>query len=307
MAAQKAAPNPVLGTRHRIPRSKDDQSTRPYWKWEGKCPLHEQCEWSKKSWPNVWKISYQSHDHCISQIATHLTRTPLHKMHGRWLQMADAEQICTSWVDEHFNVVEYWETFEDREELRDWDAQHGKPDTTTLGSALSADTCDDEFQPIDTGTLRRKKAARAWGEAAHAAAKRRRRERSAAHDAPPPPPPPPPAEPSEAEEEEEEEEEHALALPGPRTLRRKNAVGDIEIIVRQVLDAVKAQPKATEILVPVAKLKKVLKAARSTQKMLEQMKDIAKTMDIMAGAELEVLKMNQEILESVIQNQTLGI
>ena len=218
--------------------------------------------------------------------------------------MADAEQICTSWVDEHFNVVEYWETFEDREELRDWDAQHGKPDTTTLGSALSADTGDDEFQPIDTGTLRRKKAARAWGEAAHAAAKRRRRERSAAHDAPPP------AEPSEAEEEEEEEkeeEEHALALPGPRTLRRKNAVGDIEIIVRQVLDAVKAQPKATEIMVPVAKLKKVLKAARSTQKMLEQMKDIAKTMDTMAGAELEVLKMNQEILESVIQNQTLGL
>ena len=50
--------------------------------------------------------------------------------------MADAEQICTSWVDEHFNVVEYWETFEDREELRDWDAQHGKPDTTTLGSVL---------------------------------------------------------------------------------------------------------------------------------------------------------------------------
>lgn len=98
-----------------------------------------------------------------------------------------------------------------------------------------------------------------------------------------------------------------MALPGPRTLRRKNAVGDIEIIVRQVLDAVKAQPKATEILVPVAKLKKVLKAARSTQKMLEQMKDIAKTMDTMAGAELEVLKMNQEILESVIQNQTLGI
>ncbi len=175
MAAQKAAPNPVLGTRHRIPRSKDDQSTRPYWKWEGKCPLHEQCEWSKKSWPNIWKISHQSHDHCISQIATHLTRTPLHKMHGRWLQMADAEQICTSWVDEHFNVVEYWETFEDREELRDWDAQHGKPDTTTLGSALSADTCDDESQPVDTGTLRRKKAARAWGEAAHAAAKRRRR------------------------------------------------------------------------------------------------------------------------------------
>ena len=219
--------------------------------------------------------------------------------------MADAEQICTSWVDEHFNVVEYWETFADREEMRDWDAQNGKPGTTTLGSALSADTCDDEFQPIDTGTLRRKKAARAWGEAAHAAAKRRRRERSAAHDAPPPP-----AEPSEAEveeEEEEEEEEHALALPGPRTLRRKNAVGDIEIIVRQVLDAVKAQPKATEILVPVAKLKKVLKAARSTQKMLEQMKDIAKTMDTMAGAELEVLKMNQEILESVIQNQTLGI
>ena len=41
--------------------------------------------------------------------------------------------------------------------------------------------------------------------------------------------------------------------------------------------------------------------------MLEQMKDIAKTMDAMAGAELEVLKMHQEILESVIQNQTLGL
>ena len=73
------APNPQLGNGYKVDPAHDDQTERPYWKFEGQCPRHSECQASKNSWQKVCKFPFGSEEAALMKIAQHLLNSPLHK------------------------------------------------------------------------------------------------------------------------------------------------------------------------------------------------------------------------------------
>ena len=71
--------------------------------------------------------------------------------------------------------------------------------------------------------------------------------------------------------------------------------------------ACKKQAGLDDVVLPKAKVRKLLRAGHSTLKMLDQINQVATTMQKMAGAEAAVLRKNIDSIEDAIRDQDLGL
>ncbi len=98
-----------------IPADVDDHSTRPYWKWEGRCPAENHCRQKtfKKLKAKLW--SYDSGDAVRAMVHHHLTTSSHHE-----LSPEDAHECIDKFREQEDAVFSYEETFEHREACRMW-------------------------------------------------------------------------------------------------------------------------------------------------------------------------------------------
>lgn len=285
--------NERLGTKAKLPRSLDNMEERPYWKWEVGCPHAEDCAKSQNSWSKIWKVSFESPEKLLEKIMWHLHKSPLHGFAYDY-----AEAVVQDFVLKHpDSVKEYWETHADREQGRDWRAENGEPDDSVQGADL--DNVPRSFGPPTQPKLpppQRVPVRRAWPSTGEGA---QPDEEFA------------PISEGEGDEEDECTQSDLTALMCmPRRVRTPD--GSLELVdaVRSVMAeivACKKQAGLDDVVLPKAKVRKLLKAGHSTLKMLDQISQVATTMQKMAGAEAAVLRKNIDSIEDAIRDQDLGL
>ena len=98
-----------------IPADVDDHSTRPYWKWEGRCPAENDCRQKtfKKLKAKLW--SYDSGDAVRAMVHHHLAHSSHHE-----LTSEDADDCLDTFLAQENSIFTYEETFEHREACRKW-------------------------------------------------------------------------------------------------------------------------------------------------------------------------------------------
>ncbi len=98
-----------------IPADVDDHSTRPYWKWEGRCPAENDCRQKSvhKLKAKLW--SYESPEAVRDLVHHHLTHSSRHELSSQ-----DADDCIDTFLAQEDAIFRYEETFEHREACRKW-------------------------------------------------------------------------------------------------------------------------------------------------------------------------------------------
>ncbi len=98
-----------------IPADVDDHSTRPYWKWEGRCPAENDCRQKSvhKLKAKLW--SYESPEAVRDLVHHHLTHSSHHE-----LSREDAHEWIGTFLEQEDAIFSYEETFDHREACRMW-------------------------------------------------------------------------------------------------------------------------------------------------------------------------------------------
>ncbi len=98
-----------------VPAHLDDHSTRPYWKWEGRCPAEHDCRQKtfKRLKAKLW--SYDSGDAVRDMVHHHLTHSSHHE-----LSREDADDCIGTFLAQEYAIFTYEETFDHREACRKW-------------------------------------------------------------------------------------------------------------------------------------------------------------------------------------------
>jgi len=269
------APIPQLGNGYKVDPAHDDQTERPYWKFEGQCPCHNECQASKNSWQKVCKFSFESEEAALMKIAQHLLNSPLHKS----VNIGDeAWAVATAHCEaKQIGCYQYWETFSDREEARKWEAgqveaaqtkvtakSKAKSSSSSVRKRAAADADDDALDDDDDDG-----------------------DGNDGSDVP----------------------AESIALREPKR-RRRTLTGELEVvdIVNLVMETMRDQhrggPGTTHV--PAKDINRPTKAMHSTMGMLDQIIDVGATMQRMANSEELVLQRNINNLEESVLAQNLG-
>ena len=99
-----------------VPREHDDEDAeRLYYKWEGRCPAGNDC--MKKSWRKLKKQfwGYGNWTQVIELVHQHLTSSSYHMMSDK-----DAHKCIDQFIVSDQPMMQYTETFEEREAYRAW-------------------------------------------------------------------------------------------------------------------------------------------------------------------------------------------
>jgi hypothetical protein len=99
-----------------VPQEHDDRSVRIYCKWEGRCPAANDC--MHKAWPKLKKQLWQyggDGEAVRDMVLNHLTASTYHQ-----LSNADAERCIDQVQADSSPLMQYEETYDEREAYRIW-------------------------------------------------------------------------------------------------------------------------------------------------------------------------------------------
>ena len=99
-----------------VPAEHDNENVvRVYFKWEGRCPAGNDC--MKKAWPKLKKQlwGYGDWTQVIGLVHKHLTSSSYHMMSDK-----DAHKCIDQFIVSDQPMMQYTETFEEREAYRSW-------------------------------------------------------------------------------------------------------------------------------------------------------------------------------------------